>query len=75
MSTKESGGEASIFKGSDGRWHDWIRLDTKANGQPDGTGTPGPGARSPRWPASSKFARKPERYRGQQRHRRPMARH
>ena len=35
MSTKGSAGEASIFKGSDGRWHGWITVGTKANGQPD----------------------------------------
>lgn len=35
MSTKGSAGEASIFKGSDGRWHGWTAVGTKANGQPD----------------------------------------
>ncbi|MCW2497111.1 MAG: Integrase [Jatrophihabitans sp.] len=32
---RNSNGEPSIFKGSDGRWHGWITVGTKANGRPD----------------------------------------
>jgi integrase len=35
VSTRGSAGEASIFKGNDGRWHGWITVGVRTNGERD----------------------------------------